>query len=339
MLFLEAYKTLPKTDPLPQVTYLSGPVRYLKDKYRDLFVARAGAILERLPEGCSVVEAFGEINYPSLTDPVRVFLWSGMESLKPFKVQEQVLSLLSKPLPTGHFLLLETSDTRAVPKGPLFDKLQVGSWVECREFQEHKEELSSWVKLCMKLRGVKFPDEVVRELADIYKKDLYFLESEIEKLSRYPGPVTLEVLRNVCVGSKEASLHSLYDMLSLRNGAMSLQRISEALEVMPVRQVINGLSQFLYQMYVVSMMSRSSADTEELGEALGLNPYIVKKLRASSTRFSPYHLTVALNRLAKIDTKVRLPGDVRTLLQNLVYLLCEKPEKLASSALSEGFLT
>lgn len=342
MEFLEAYSSLRETrkDAVPNVYFLSGNERYLKDKYRQLSLSKLGFHPKDVElVGEKVAEAIAEIEQPDIMCSRRVFVFPECDKVRAKADRDRILSFLEEGRqPENHVVFFESSDSFRLPRNDLVEYLKSQAlWVECRSFREYKGELSRWIKLLVRARGAKFSDDIVRELADLCKKDLYLLESEIEKLVLYPGDISLKVLRKISTAARQESLQALYDMVALQNGSKAVQKMGEVFEHLSVRKVVNGLAKYLQQLLVTGAMARRTADNDEIAEALALNPYYVKKLRAASSRFTTFHLTVALNRLAEIDITVRKPGDSKTQLQGLVYTLCERPDKLVVRSLrSEG---
>jgi len=343
MIFLDSYKKLSGDPGIPQVYFLSGPSGYLKTRYQDLLLKKLGLRREALTEIDPVKKlgvGISEMSQPSFFEPLHVFLVPEIDKVKSVKALDSFREFLTGgTLPEGHKVILVSSDSRRLPRNDFFEFLRENvEWVECQDLKESKSEVSRWIKVCMLEKGRNLPEDVVRELAEMYKTDLYGMESEIEKLAYYPDRVTPEILRGITTGNREASLQPLYDMIALQNGPRALQKITDVMELVPLRQVINGIARFLHQLLVTSSMAPNQEENTEIAESLGVNPYYVKKLRASATRFSPFHLTVALNRLARIDTAIREEGDSRPMLQSLVYFLCESPEKMVVTPMSLGSL-
>lgn len=333
MRFLRAYKRLTELKKCPPVYYLTGPEKYLREKCLDLVLGKLGITRRSVVEFSSAVkpgEVISEAGQPSIFEPVRVFIYSEVDKTRSQRDLKALRDFLEAGrLPQGHTLILTESSRRRAPKGDFYDYMRDKTeWVECTELRESREEVSKWIWLNLETRGCTLPGEVIRELAETYKKDLHFLDPELEKLVWYPEKVTLEVLQNVGAGSKEGTLQPLFDMISVQNGPKSLQRLNEALESLTLRQVLNGIARFLHHVLVTSGMAKEAASNSEISEALGINPFFVRRLRTAASRFNMFHLTVALNRLAEIDTTLRQEGDSQPLLQNMIYFLCEKPGKL-----------
>lgn len=339
MKYLESYESLQKEDSeIPQVIYLTGYSEFLKTQYLELLLRRLGIKRDSvtfMDSSSPVLSFLSEVSQPSFFAPIQVFVLREVDRIRSGKAHGHFISFLEKEdsLPKGHYVVLMTSPARRNPKGEMFDYFKEKvSWVECDDLREHKGEVSKWVRICMKRRRRNFSKEVVRELAELCKGDLYGLESEIEKLSYYPGSLTVDNVREIVLGSRSTSLQGLYDMISLRNGGKALEKMTEAMETLSARQVLNGLSKFLHQLLVTSSVDPGPDSTNEIAESLGVNPYYVKKLRAAAIRFSPFHLTVALNRLAKIDVSVREARDTQPMMQSLIYFLCESPDKMVVRA-------
>lgn len=321
---------------VPHTFFISGSNAYQRSKYIELILRRIKLTRQGVVDVVDIVppikmeEVSNTIYSPSIFSSTRVFFLRGVDLIKPARDLGILESKFrGSPLPEGHYLVVLESDSKKDPKGSFFDYMRESfEYVVCSDLQESRSEVSKWVALRMGEHGKALSNDIVAALIEIYSGDLETLDAEIEKLLWYPDTVTKEVLAGLVVNSADIPLYYLYEMLSIRNGARSLQRLHEALQASTLRQVINGIVKFLHQILVASAQLKLGASTETIAECLGVGTPTALRVKGAASRHNPLHLVVALNRLSAIDVSVREVGDSLPSLQSLLYFLCERPEKL-----------
>lgn len=307
---------------------LVGNCRFFKDQAvsriaRELQIPSQATY--RLESHYKLAEVKSRLGIRSLMERRRLFVWGEFE--KGLELSSEVLQNIKSILPHGHYLILETADRKyAIPEKslPVFDG--VGPVIHCDVPRESRGEVSQWIRHSM--LGKEVPESSLQEMAQTYGLDLYLLEAEIEKLRRYPGDLTSEIVLGLLTKTERTDTYSLLDMIALRNTEGALRVLSLLLGGTPLPDILASLSRFLSHLMAVGFLAQKGKDTEAIAEVVGLGQAQVQRLRAAVPRFSVQSLVHALNHLAQIDLASRREGDPESLLLRVVYLLCSNPDSL-----------
>lgn len=241
--------------------------------------------------------------------PKRVVIINGLLGSKPPKelVKELVKWLPGMP-ETTNLILLELKGIKAsnaLVKLAAKDK-KVG-YVKAFERPQGRD-LEKWIVAAVNERGGTIAPRAVNALAVNVGNDLEAMANEIEKLVLYKGEeqIRVEDVERLSPYSAESSIFNLVDALGTRNGKMAMSLLHE--------QMVAGTDPFyLFSMIIrqfrlliqVKACVEEKLRPPEIATAVGMHPFVAKKMVQQVRNFSMGQLKQIYNHLMMIDVGVK----------------------------------
>lgn len=170
--------------------------------------------------------------------------------------------------------------------------------------------LAKWVKDETARLGASIAAPAVERLVTNAGNDLWRLHSEIEKLVAFRGgeEIRTEDVDTLVTGTSEEDIFGIMDALSARDTAkasrMIRRQVDSGLEEPYVLAMLVRQARILTQ--VRSYVSQSPRTTrEEVGNALGLHPFVAQKAMAAAHAFAPSLLLALMTELFEADRAVK----------------------------------
>lgn len=175
-------------------------------------------------------------------------------------------------------------------------------------------------------KKMKIDEQAVMAIAQAVGPDCAALDDAVERVGLYAGgeEIHAEDVATVVSSVRTHSVFELVDALGTRKSAQVLRLLSQLLSNReePIR--INAmLARHMRQLLSVRIYRHQGMDQQGMMSALGVPPFVVKKLMAQSNGFRGPQLEAALRRLADVDLELkssRRPGE--RILENALMDLC-----------------
>ena len=181
--------------------------------------------------------------------------------------------------------------------------------------------LDKWIVQQVTERGGKIVPQAAHELGINVGNDLQTLSNEIEKLVLYCGDEMIRSADVVLMSpySAEASVFDLVDALGGRNGkkAMSLlhQQLTDGTEPFYLFSMIARQFRLLIQ---VAEGRTQQMTPQQIASAVGIHPFVAKKLSQQSESFNLSQLEKIYSHLLDIDVEVKTGKQEITTALNLL---------------------
>jgi len=185
---------------------------------------------------------------------------------------------------------------RTLPGG--FHKLfgpppNVGAWIRSRAREEY---------------GAEIEPPAAAELATLIEQDLRAADNEIAKLATYVGgerPITLDDLRLLTSYTAQADVFDMVDAIGRRDGDTALRLIYRLLdEDEPLRLFGMIVRQFRLLILAREHLNAGGAP-HALSQAIGVHPFVAKKLTEQVRAFSLDQLDAIYHYLLETDLAIK----------------------------------
>ena len=230
------------------------------------------------------------------------------------------------------YLVNPSPETCLVLVGTKFD-LRKGMFSKAnRRKQVHKaeslqeREIVPFIGARARARNVSLARGVDAAIAVAVGPDCATLDDAVERLGLYAGgeQVAVPHVEEVVSSIRQHSVFEMVEAIGNRQPERALARLEELLgnREEPLR-LSALLARHVRQLVLAKILSVQSAGNQEMAGALGVPPFVVKKLVAQSRGFSGARLENALARLADADIALkssRRPGSL--ILEEAVMDLC-----------------
>ncbi|MFQ5509988.1 MAG: DNA polymerase III subunit delta, partial [Leptospirillia bacterium] len=226
------------------------------------------------------------------------------------------------PSPTTCLVLEgEKADMR---RSPFSQIRKVGAVVDCKPLYEN--QVPGWIGARVRTMGYSIEPAAAQFLATYSGTQLMVLARELEKAAAYLSEgdthITLEAVGETVGSHRVHTVFELTDALGERRAAAALTALTTLLDAgePPIKVQAMIVRHFRLLWRAVEAISSGRRD---LPQAIGVAPFLVRKLQAQARRHSDASLTTAFCRFAGVDFDLK-GGAVspRRTLENEVLALC-----------------
>lgn len=238
--------------------------------------------------------------------------------------QAVLLRYLEDPTPTTCLVLVATKIDKRLK---FFNRAaKLGFVHEAGSITER--ELAGWLGTRARDFGLKMSPQVAHVLGDATGTDPTTIEDALERLSLYLGDrseVSEADVETIVSSSRVHSIFELTDALGRRDVGSALRTLTNMLQnrEAPLR-ILATLSTHMRRLLHAAELGDSMLRQHfELASALGVPPFLARKIAEQARRFSRRELRRALHRLAETD--LELKGSKRPdelIMEEMVLALC-----------------
>lgn len=168
--------------------------------------------------------------------------------------------------------------------------------------------LEQWVRSRAQAKGGSLTTGAAADLVGAVGPSLRSLDSELEKLLLYGAGRTITEMdvAELVSGASQANIFALVDAVGLRNPRSAIELLHHLFdqEEPPLRILAMITRQFRLLLQVNQLRSGGHTQTDIAGQ-LNLKPFVVTRLLAQASRFSPRQLDVAYDRLLDADLSLK----------------------------------
>jgi len=176
-------------------------------------------------------------------------------------------------------------------------------WIELSLPPDRK--MPDWIiKEAEKQGGIFHPRAAV-ELSRLIGNDLFQARQEIEKAIFYVGDdkqVSADVVRLLCVSTKEESVFALVDAVGQRNGKLALKLLRELSAEMPIHYIFSMLVRQVRLIIIAKeALAEGGGEKDVMASCKLRHTFIAKKLVSQARRFSIETLEDIYRTLDRMD--------------------------------------
>jgi len=168
------------------------------------------------------------------------------------------------------------------------------------------KKLSLWIKKEFEKRGSKVSEDAVLRLQETGGEDLWRIKNEIAKLSLYKKEIKKEDVDYMVSARIEADIFKTIDAMAEKNKEKALFSLYNHLE--KGDSPLYLLSMIIYQfrnLIIVSELLEKDYSYEVAKEKSGLHPFVFKKTRNQTEKFSLEELRKIYDKLFEIDLQTK----------------------------------
>lgn len=331
---------MPADQPMPTTI----PNVYLLHGEEDLLVEQAlGTLLDRLipreerslnldvlhADEVGITDVITRVDTLPFFGRRRVVIVKGADAWKPAD-QEKLAAYLDQGAPPSALVLVaEALDRRR----RLFTTIR-----RLGEVQEYPRlslrQLPSWVADQARAAGRTLPPDAVDTFIAFVGPGLRQLDLELQKILAYAGErtqITREDVEAAASRLAESTIFMLVDAIGQRHADQALRYVAEILREEAPPYVLFMIARQFRLLYRASVLlsRRRSAD---LPQALGVPPFVARRIADQARNFSPAVFPAVFRRLQDADLAIKTRGHPRLALETLIADLCLPSASTSTSA-------
>lgn len=246
-----------------------------------------------------------------------VILDNALEMIKKKGSQDWLREVLSNFPPTT-ILILILEDKKKYKRGSMvWETIGADHWLREMTNQFYEDirwvelslpsdrEMPDWIKKEAEKQGGKFHPQAAFELSRLIGNDLFQARNEIEKAIIYIGEdklVTADVVRLLCVSTKEENVFALVDAVGQRKGKLALKLLRELRKDFSPQYIFSMLVRQVRLLIISKEALLGGGGEKDVMAACKLrHTFIAKKLINQGRHFSTEALEDIYKSLDRID--------------------------------------
>jgi DNA polymerase-3 subunit delta len=187
-------------------------------------------------------------------------------------------------------------------------------------------QLPEWISERVRREGRRIDPDAVEALIALAGPGLRQLALELEKLFAYVESLQRITRRDVeaVVGQRvQSTIFTLVDAIGRRQAGEALRALDDILrEEAPPYVLFMIARQFRLLMRVATLRARRKPFSV-IQDAVGLPPYVARKIVAQADNFPPAVFPGIFARLVEADRAIKSAGHSRLALETLITILCQ----------------
>ena len=236
--------------------------------------------------------------------------------------QARFLSYLDNPV-ISTCLIFVATDVNF--RHPLFSRIRKNATaVHFTRVRENR--IVPWLMATAKDMGLNITHEACAYLHQIVGNSLMELHGELEKLSLRYGkdPVDVSQVKEMATWTRAYSIFELTDYLSQKDCKRALEALHKLLEqggrdsALSILGMLNRQFRLLWR---VKFMKARGAE-KEVPSAVGMPPFLARKLLAHVDKWSEGQLKKFLGSLCVVDSRLKSGSQEDIVLDHLIISLC-----------------
>ena len=221
------------------------------------------------------------------------------------------------------------SETEIDKRNKLYKKLAEIGYASELSMPDEKAK-AQFVQSVLKKNGIQITRNAYELLLERLGGSLDQITNEMDKLTAYAGEsksIREEDVRSIVSESTEIRVFDLTDALSEGRTARAFEIYYSLIrEKEPPMRLLFLIARQFSQLYSIKRMAREGTGDDEIARILAIrSPYVVKRLRRTSDRFSEARLQECLRLLVRTEEDVKT-GNLQesAALEMLMVALCEQ---------------
>jgi DNA polymerase-3 subunit delta len=235
--------------------------------------------------------------------------------------QEQVAAYLERGAPPSAFILVASSLDR---RRKLFTAVR--KLGEIQEFPRLSiRQLPSWIVERVRKEGRRIDADAVEALVARVGPGLRQMSLELEKLFAYVESLDRITRRDVEAAVSrlsESTIFMMVDAIGERRSGDALRYLDDILREDAPPYVLFMVARQFRMLMRASHLTAQRKPFAAVQEALGVPPFVARKIAAQVQHFPPQAFPGIFARLAEADRAVKTTGHSRLALETLIVELC-----------------
>ena len=235
--------------------------------------------------------------------------------------QEQVAAYLERGAPPSALILVASSLDR---RRKLFTAVR--KLGEIQEFPRLSiRQLPSWIVERVRKEGRRIDADAVEALVARVGPGLRQMSLELEKLFAYVESLDRITRRDVEAAVSrlsESTIFMMVDAIGERRGGDALHYLDDILREDAPPYVLFMVARQFRMLMRASHLTAQRKPFAVVQEALGVPPFVARKIAAQVQHFPPQVFSAIFARLAEADRAVKTTGHARLALETLIVELC-----------------
>jgi DNA polymerase-3 subunit delta len=235
--------------------------------------------------------------------------------------QEQLAAYLDRGAPPSALILVASSLDR---RRKLFTAVR-----KVGEIQEYPRlsirQLPAWVVERVRKEGRRIDPDAVEALIALVGPGLRQLSLELEKLFAYVESLERITRRDVEAAVSrlsESTIFMMVDAIGERRPGDALRYLDDILREEAPPYVLFMIARQFRMLMRASYLTARKRPPAAVQEALGVPPFVARKVLVQVTRFPPEAFPAIFARMAEADLAVKTTGHARLALETLIAELC-----------------
>ncbi|MBP7175762.1 MAG: DNA polymerase III subunit delta [Thermoclostridium sp.] len=304
---MDVLKKQLKENKIGRIYLFTGPEQYLVRHYAD-------QILEKLLDENSKV-----FNYTELTGKVTFQMVSDAVSIYPAFVDRRVVLVKESTLfkqggketdwnaffsSLPEYICLIFIQQEVDKRLTFYKALEKNCLViDCKRQDENA--LTKWVINKFSRFRKQISEQDAAYLVTLLDPDMNFMSLELEKIARYAADaerITRKHIDAVASRSVKSIIFDLTDAISQRQTTQALRILNELVEQKePIPLIMAMVGRQMGVMLRLKKMEEKKLSQTDMAKLLGMNPYVVGKVRKQAASFTIEQLKQAMRKCVEMD--------------------------------------
>lgn len=199
--------------------------------------------------------------------------------------------------------------------GEFFSKVKGIVLVDCDRLDS--VNVSRWIVAYCKKQGVEVSSQCAAKIAEYCLFDMSRVSTETQKLLDY-GEITSQTVDLLVHKDTEFVVFNLSKTICAKNAQAALELYNG---LIASGEEARGLFGLLYNTFRRAYYVKTTEQTENLAELLGVKPYAVQRSREIADRYKPMQLKRILNCFEDADCKLKAFADETEVMTTLILQL------------------
>ena len=250
----------------------------------------------------------------------RVVVVKGADAWKPAEQERLAAYLEQGPPPSALILVAEALDRR---RRLYTTARRLGEVLEFPRLSAR--QLPAWITERVRHEGRRIDADAVDTLTALLSPGLRQLSLELEKLFAYAGNrdrITREDVEAVVSRVSESTIFMLVDAIGERRADQALRYLADILREEAPPYVLFMIARQFRMLLRASILLSRKRGTAAVQEALGLPPYVARRIAEQARNFPPAAFPGIFARLQEADRAIKTTGHPRLALETLIASLC-----------------
>lgn len=242
--------------------------------------------------------------------------------------QERLAAYLEQGAPPSALILVASSLDR---RRKLYATIRKSG--EVAEFPRlSMRQLPGWITERVRREGRQIDPDAVEALIALMGPGLRALSLELEKLFAYVESldrITRRDVETVVSRVSESTIFMLVDAIGAKRSGEALRHLADILREEAPPYVLFMVARQFRLLMRASLLRARKKNLGTIEEALGVPPFVARKITEQVENFSPGMFPAIFARLAEADRAVKSTGHPRLALETLIASLCLTEETTA----------
>lgn len=304
---MEELKKQLKENRIGKLYLFTGPEQFLVRHYVNQMLEK---LLDESTKTFNYAEFSGKVSLQAVSDamsmfpafaPKRVILVKESTLLKQ-GAKETDWNAFFKSLPDYLCLIFIQEE---VDKRVSFYKAMKshGLIVECNRQDENA--LTKWVINRLSRYRRQIDEKDAAYLVTLLDPDMTFMALELEKIALYAGDsvrITRKIIDDVATRSVKSRVFDLTDAISQRQTTQALRILNDLVEQKePIPYIMAMVGRQMGLLLRMKKMEEKKMSQADMARVLGINPYIIGKIRKQAASFTIGQLKETMRKCVEMD--------------------------------------